>query len=98
MNNSLTEPEGAQIMLELARLAETVKRSYSENDVELYLSAFHEDGIVSMPGIPPVRGHAGLRALFLTRPAVPPGATFTVDAAEIQPLSLDWAYAYGTDT
>ena len=98
VESSLTESERAEIMSELGTLAETVKRSYAENDVDLYLSAFDEDAIVSMPGMPPIRGHSALRDVFTNRPALPPGATFSVEVLEIEPLSSDWAYAFGTDT
>ena len=94
----LTKAEHEEIMVALAQLAEAIKRSYAEDDVELYLSAFDRDAIVSMPGRPPVRGHDALRTLFMNRPALPPGATFTVEPLEITPLSSDWAYAFGTDT
>ena len=90
--------ERKEIMAALAELADRVKRSYTEDDLELYISAFDRDAIVSMPGAPPIRGHDALRMLFLNRPALPPGATFTVEPLEIAPLSPDWAYAFGTDT
>jgi ketosteroid isomerase-like protein len=96
--NSLSDAERNEIMPALGELAETVKRSYAENDVELYLSAFDEDAIVSMPGMPPFRGHDELRKAFMNRPELPPGATFNVNVSEIEPLSSDWAYAFGTDT
>ena len=85
-------------MAELAHLAETVKRSYAEDNVELYLSAFDRDAIVSIPNQPPVRGHDELRTAFVNRPELPPGATFEVNPLELEPLSSDWAYAFGTDT
>ena len=90
--------ERNEIMAALGELADTVKRSYAEDDVELYISAFDRDAIVSMPGAPPIRGHEALRTLFTNRPKLPPGATFTVEPLEIAPLSSDWAYAFGTDT
>src|SRR5687768_7809328 len=94
----MNESERSDLMAELERLAETIKRSYATNDVDLYLSAFDEDAIVSMPSAPPVRGHDALKAAFLNRPELPPGATFEVTPLEIEPLSFDWAYAFGTDT
>jgi len=96
--SALTKAEHNEIMVALEQLADTVKRSYAEDDVELYLSAFDRDAIVSMPGLTPVRGHDALRNLFVNRPALPPGANFTVEPLEISPLSSDWAYAFGTDT
>ena len=95
---TMNESERSEIMTELGRLAETIKRAYATNDVDLYLSAFDEGAIVSMPASPPVRGHDALRSAFLNRPELPLGATFEVTPLEIEPLSSDWAYAFGTDT
>ncbi|HVF30025.1 MAG TPA: DUF4440 domain-containing protein, partial [Pyrinomonadaceae bacterium] len=88
----------SEVISALGELAETIKLAYATNDVDLYISGFDEDAIVSMPGVPPVRGHSGLRSLFVSRPDLPPGATFTVEPLELQVLSPDWAYAFGTDT
>jgi ketosteroid isomerase-like protein len=98
MDLAMNESERLEILRALEHLAETVKRAYAENDVELYLSAFDEDAIVSMPHTCPVRGHDELRRLFMRRPELPPGATFDVSPLELDPLNSDWAYAYGTDT
>lgn len=81
----------------LGELAARIKRAYAENDADLYLSAFDEDAIVSMPGNPPARGHDQLRKAFEARPELPPGATFQVVPLELDAISPDWAYAYGTD-
>ena len=94
----MTDSERNEIMSALGELAETVKSSYVENDVEKYLSAFDEDAIVSIPGSPPFRGHDELRDAFVNRPQFPPGATFNVNVLELEPLSSEWAYAFGTDT
>lgn len=96
--HKLTTGEHEAILASIAALAETIKQAYAENDVALYLSAFDEDAIVSMPGAPPVRGLAALKATFENRPELPPGATFSVEPLEIDALSSDWAYAFGTDT
>lgn len=85
-------------MAELGAMANAIKQAYATNDVELYLSAFDSDAIVSKPNEPPVRGHDALRAAFLHRPDLPPGATFEVNPTEFTPMSSDWAYVYGTDT
>ena len=95
---AITPSERAEILAELERLAETVRAAYAANDADVYLSAFDEDAIVSMPGRPPVRGHAALRATFTNRPELPPGATFKVEPLELEPIAQDWAYAFGTDT
>ena len=95
---AVSEKENQEITDELGRLAHSIKQAYATNDVELYLSAFDVDAIVSMPGVPPFRGHDELRAAFVNRPSLPPGATFEVNPLELAPISADWAYAYGTDT
>ena len=82
----------------LNELAQTVKTAYATNDSALYASAFAEDAIVSMPGTAPVRGREALKAVFESRSPLPPGATFEVDPAELEIISGDWAYAFGTDT
>ena len=95
---SLSQAEHGEIMAALGAMANTIKQAYATNDVELYLSAFDRDAIVSKPNEPPVRGHDELRAAFLHRPELPPGATFEMTPSEFVPMSPDWAYVYGTDT
>ena len=63
----------------LGDLAETIKRAYRDDDADLYVSAFSEDAIVSMPGVPPIKGLEALKEAFRSRPPLPPGATFEVD-------------------
>jgi len=96
--SSLTDLEREEIMAALGALAETIKQAHATDDVDLYLSAFDEDAIVSMPNIPPVRGHDALRAAFENRPQLPPGATFKVEPLELEPLCQEWAYAFRTET
>lgn len=79
-------------------LAETIKRAYRNDDADLYVSAFSEDAIVSMPGLPPIRGLDALKEVFRSRPPLPPGATFEVDPTELEIINGEWAYAFGTDT
>lgn len=94
----MNEAERVTIRLELSKLADTVRQAYATNDADLYLSAFDVNAVVSMPNVSPIQGHEVLRDAFEQRPALPPGATFTVEPLEIEPLSPDWAYAFGTDT
>jgi ketosteroid isomerase-like protein len=88
----------AEIAKALSELAERIQRSYATNDAGLYLSGFDKDAIVSMPNAGPIRGHEALKTAFESRPALPPGATFEVEPLELEVLSADWAYAFGTDT
>lgn len=94
----MTDQETAEVRAAVGKLAEDIKRAYASNDVELYLSAYDDGAILSMPGVPPMRGHEALKSLFENRPELPPGATFTVEPLELVPLSPEWAYAYGIDT
>ena len=94
---SLSRSDHDEIMSSLAAMANAIKQAYASNDVELYLSVFDPDAIVSKPSEPPVRGHDELREAFLHRPKLPPGATFEVIPKELTPMSSDWAYGYGTD-
>ena len=82
----------------LSDLAETIKRAYRDDDADLYASAFSEDAIVSMPGVPPIKGLEALKEAFRSRPPLPPGATFEVDPTELEVINGEWAYAFGTDT
>lgn len=82
----------------LAELAETVKTAYKNDDAELYASTLASDAIVSMPGSKPVVGRDALIAAFKSRPPLPPGATFEVNPTEVEMISAEWAYAFGTDT
>ena len=90
--------DAAAIGAALAELAETIKTAYRTNDSDMYLSAFTDDAIVSMPGTPPMGGHEALKAMFESRPQLPPGATFEVDPKELEVVNGEWAYAFGTDT
>jgi ketosteroid isomerase-like protein len=90
--------DAAEIGAALNDLAETIKRAYRNDDADLYASAFSEDAIVSMPGVPPITGLEALKAAFRSRPPLPPGATFEVDPTELEIINGEWAYAFGTDT
>jgi uncharacterized protein (TIGR02246 family) len=92
------DPDKQAIGFALKELAETVKTAYQNNDADLYASAFSEDAIVSMPGVPPIKGIEALKEAFRSRPALPPGATFEVDPTELEVINAEWAYAFGTDT
>ncbi len=98
MNSPVTNNDDfAQIRAALTELAETVKTAYATNDVDMYASAFTDDAIVSMPGRPPIQGLNALKAMFDSRPELPPGATFEVCPVELEVISSEWAYAFGSD-
>jgi uncharacterized protein (TIGR02246 family) len=79
-------------------LADTIKRAYASGDAELYASAFADDAIVSMPNQAPLCGRDAIKSAFETKPPLPAGATFDVDPTELEIISPEWAYAFGTDT
>ena len=60
---SLSRSDHDEIMSSLAAMANAIKQAYASNDVELYLSVFDPDAIVSKPSEPPVRGHDELARL-----------------------------------
>jgi ketosteroid isomerase-like protein len=93
-----TDFDRDKISAALLELAETVKTAYKNNDVEMYASAFDDDAIVSVPGVPPVRGLEELKKAFKARPQLPAGATFEVVPTELEIINGEWAYAFGTDT
>lgn len=93
----MSENERTEAVRALAEGAEVIKRAYAENNVDLYLSAFDEEAVVSMPGRPIIRGHDALRDAFVGRQQLPPGATFEVVPLELELISPEWAYAFGTD-
>src|SRR5688572_25449102 len=90
--------EKTEIFAALEELANTIKRAYATNDAEMYVTAFTDDAVVSMPGTPPVRGRDALKKVFESRPPLPAGAVFEVDPAELEVINGEWAYAFGTDT
>jgi ketosteroid isomerase-like protein len=98
MHERESEFDASAIGAALTELAGQVKTAYKNNDSELYASTLDEDAIISMPGAPPIRGRAALKAAFESRPPLPPGATFEVEPRELEIISGDWAYAFGTDT
>lgn len=98
MTDEPNQFDGEAIGAALRDLAETIKSAYRNDDADLYASAFSEDAIVSMPGVPPIRGLEALKEAFRSRPPLPPGATFEVDPTELEIINAEWAYAFGTDT
>ena len=98
MDDREAEFDAAAVGAALTELAERVKTSYKNNDSELYASTLHHDAIISMPGNPPIRGRAALKAAFESRPPLPPGSTFEVVPTELEIIDADWAYAFGVDT
>jgi len=90
--------DAAAIGAALNELANTIKRAFATSDADLYVSAFTEDAILSMPAMPQARGKAAIKEFFINRPELPPGATFEVEPTEIEILSSEWAYAFGVDT
>ena len=88
----------AAIAAALDSLGATVMRASETGDAALFASTWAEDGIMSVPGSPPVRGRDAIVEAFRNRPPLPPGGRMTVHPTELQVLSADWAYAFGVDT
>ena len=79
-------------------LAANVMRANETGDAVLFASTWAEDGIMSMPGGPPIRGRDAIVAAFRTRPPLPPGATMTIHPTEMEIMNGEWAYVMGVDT
>ena len=79
-------------------LAANVMRAEETGDAKLFASTWAIDGIMSLPGSPPVRGRDSIVAVFRRRPPLPPGARMTIHPTELEILSPEWAYVWGVDT
>lgn len=79
-------------------LAANVMRANESGDAELFATTWAEDGIMSVPGRPPVHGRDSIVAAFRTRPPLPEGATMTIHPTEMQIINAEWAYVMGVDT
>ncbi len=79
-------------------LATNVMRANETGDAELLASTWATNGIMSLPGSPPVRGRDSIVAAFRRRPPLPPGASMTIHPTEMQILNAEWAYVLGVDT
>jgi len=79
-------------------LAAKVMRAEETGDAELFASTWASDGIMSLPGSPPVRGRDSIVAVFRKRPPLPPGGKMTIHPTELEILSPEWAYVWGVDT
>ena len=88
----------AAIGAALDSLAANVMRANATGDAALFATTWAEDGIMSLPGSPPVHGRDAIVDAFRNRPPLPPGARMTVHPTELQVMSPDWAYAFGVDT
>lgn len=88
----------AAILLALDSLAAAVMRADNTGDTELFASTWAEDGVMSLPGGPLIRGRDSIAAVFKHRPPLPPGGSLRINPMEIRVLSAQWAYAFGVDT
>ena len=79
-------------------LAANVMRAEETGDAKLFASTWARDGIMSLPGSPPVRGRDSIVAVFRRRPPLPRGARMTIHPTELEILSPEWAYVWGVDT
>jgi uncharacterized protein (TIGR02246 family) len=79
-------------------LAANVMRAEEAGDAELFATTWASDGIMTLPGKPPVFGRDSIVAYFRRRPPLPPGAKMTIHPTELQILSPQWAYVFGVDS
>jgi uncharacterized protein (TIGR02246 family) len=88
----------AAILASLDSLAAAVAKADNSGDADQFGATWAEDGIMSVPGSPLVRGRDAIVSAFRNRPPLPPGGTMKITPLEIRVLSADWAYAFGVDT
>lgn len=93
-----TATDTAAILSAMDSLAATVGRAEDTGDAGLFASTWAEDGIMSLPGGPPIFGRDAIVAAFRSRPPLPPDGKLEIHPIEIRVLSADWAYAFGVDT
>jgi uncharacterized protein (TIGR02246 family) len=79
-------------------LAANVMRAEQTGDAELFASTWARNGIMSLPGSPPVHGRDSIVAAFRRQPPLPSGAKMTIHPTELQILNREWAYVMGVDT
>lgn len=79
-------------------LAANVMRAEREGDAELFATTWATDGIMSLPGNPPLHGRDSIVAYFRRRPPLPSGARMTIHPTELQILGPEWAYVFGVDS
>ena len=79
-------------------LAANVMRAEEAGDAELFATTWATDGIMALPGKPPLHGRDSIVAYFRRRPPLPPGAKMTIHPTELQILSPHWAYVFGVDS
>ena len=93
-----TSVDTTAIRASIDSLAANVMRAEETGDAELFASTWAIDGVMSLPGSPPVRGRDSIVAVFRRRPPLPPGARMTIHPTELEILSPEWAYVWGVDT
>lgn len=93
-----TKVDTAAIRSSLDSLGEAVGRALDTGDPKLFAATWAEEGIMSAPGSPPIRGRDAITSAFKERPPVPPGGTLEMHPIEMRVLNAEWAYVFGVDT
>jgi hypothetical protein len=75
-----------------------VGRAHYLKDYKMLGSTWAKDGILSMPGSPPVYGRDAIVSSFANMPPLPPGANFQMRGIDMKIMAADWVYILGTDS
>jgi uncharacterized protein (TIGR02246 family) len=95
---SAVELDTIAIRASIDSLAANVMRANETGDADLFATTWAADGVMSEPGVEPVRGRDSIVARFRRRPPLPPGARMTIHPTELQIQSAEWAYVMGVDS
>ena len=100
-SQSSTVPAGFDtvgIQAAIDTLASRVMRAHETGDAVMFASTWARDGIMSVPGSPPIHGRDSIVAAFRQRPPLPPGSKMSIHPTEMRIMSPEWAYVMGVDT
>jgi len=86
------------ILASIDSVAAVVQKANDLRDNEMLKLTWAKDGILSMPGVPPIKGRDAIIAAFAQMPPLPPGGKVVISPIEIKVVSANWVYVLGVDT
>jgi hypothetical protein len=88
----------AAIKASIDSLGAVVSKAHYLRDSKMFASTWAKDGILSMPGSPPVYGRDAIASSFANTPPLPPGSNFQMRRIDMKIMAADWVYILGTDS
>lgn len=86
----------AAIEASIDSLRTAFEEDYSDGELDETVELVHPEMMQSPPGRPPLRGRDSVMA-YQSR-SLPPGATMKMEPVDLQVMSEEWAYEWGTAT